>query len=171
MEYVVTVDPILPSAEAGTVQLFKKNGDAVESGKSVVTGTELYVEVKPADKYELETLQVNNKTLKVGDENLVNLSDGGYKYLFTVTEATTIKATFKLGGAVEQLTASPIVAYVTNGGTRLEITGAAEGTEVRLYDYTGQLLLSSTEYALDISALPAGSYIVLVGNYTTRIVK
>ena len=171
VEYVVTVDPVLPSAEAGTVQLFKKNGDAVESGKSVVTGTEMYVEVKPADKYELETLQVNNKTLKVGDENLVNLSDGGYKYLFTVTEATTIKATFKLGGAVEQLTASPIVAYVTNGGTRLEITGAAEGAEVRLYDYTGQLLLSSTEYALDISALPAGSYIVLVGNYTTRIVK
>ncbi len=171
VEYVVTVDPVLPSAEAGTVQLFKKNGDAVESGKSVVTGTEMYVEVKPADKYELESLQVNNKTLKVGDENLVNLPDGGYKYLFTVTEATTIKATFKLGGAVEQLTASPIVAYVTNGGTRLEITGAAEGTEVRLYDYTGQLLLSSTEHALDISALPAGSYIVLVGNYTTRIVK
>ncbi len=171
VEYVVTVDPVLPSAEAGTVQLFKKNGDAVESGKSVVTGTEMYVEVKPADKYELETLQVNNKTLKVGDENLVNLSDGGYKYLFTVTEATTIKATFKLGGAVEQLTASPIVAYVTNGGTRLEITGAAEGAEVRLYDYTGQLLLSSTEHTLDISALPAGSYIVLVGNYTTRIVK
>ena len=171
VEYVVTVDPVLPSAEAGTVQLFKKNGDAVESGTSVVTGTEMYVEVKPADKYELETLQVNNKTLKVGDENLVNLSDGGYKYLFTVTEATTIKATFKLGGAVEQLTASQIVAYVTNGGTRLEITGAAEGAEVRLYDYTGQLLLSSTEYALDISALPAGSYIVLVGNYTTRIVK
>ena len=171
VEYVVTVDPVLPSAEAGTVQLFKKNGDAVESGKSVVTGTEMYVEVKPADKYELESLQVNNKTLKVGDENLVNLSDGGYKYLFTVTETTTIKATFKLGGAVEQLTASPIVAYVTNGGTRLEITGAAEGADVRLYDYTGQLLLSSTEHALDISALPAGSYIVLVGNYTTRIVK
>lgn len=171
VEYVVTVDPILPSAEAGTVQLFKKNGDAVESGKSVVSGTEMYVEVKPADKYELETLQVNNKTLKVGDENLVNLSDGGYKFAFTVTEATTIKATFKLGGAIEQLTASPIVAYVTNGGTRLEITGATEGTEVRLYDYTGQLLLSSTEHALDISALPAGSYIVLVGNYTTRIVK
>ena len=171
VEYVVTVDPVLPSAEAGTVQLFKKNGDAVESGKSVVTGTEMYVEVKPADKYELETLQVNNATIKVGDENLVNLPDGGYKYLFTVTEATTIKATFKLGGAVEQLTASPIVAYVTNGGTRLEITGAAEGTEVRLYDYTGQLLRSSTDHALDISALPAGSYIVLVGNYTTRIVK
>ena len=41
-----------------------------------------------------------------------------------------------------------------SGGTRLEVTGATEGTEVRLYDYTGQLLLSSTEHALDISALP-----------------
>lgn len=171
VEYAVTVGPVLPSAEAGTVQLFKKNGDAFESGKSVLTGTEMYVEVKPADKYELESLQVNNATLKVGDENLVNLPDGGYKYLFTVIEATTIKATFKLGGAVEQLTASQIIAYVTNGGTRLEIAGAAEGAEVRIYDYTGQLLLSSTEHALDISALPAGSYIVLVGNYTTRIVK
>ncbi|MDD6927716.1 MAG: T9SS C-terminal target domain-containing protein [Bacteroidales bacterium] len=171
VEYVVTVDPVLPSAEAGTVQLFKKNGDAVESGKSVVTGTEMYVEVKPADKYELETLQVNDKTIKVGDENLVNLSDGGYKYVFTVTGVTTIQATFKQGGAVEQLSANPIVAYVTNGGTRLEIVGATEGVDIRLYDYTGQLLLSSTEHALDISALPTGSYIVLVGNYTTRIVK
>ena len=170
-EYAVTVDPVLPSAEAGTVQLFKKNGEAVESGNSVVAGTEMYVEVKPADKYELESLRVNNATLKVGDENLVNLPDGGYKFAFMVTEDITFQATFKLGGAVEQLTANQIVAYVTNGGTRLEIAGAAEGTEVRLYDYTGQLLLSSTEHALDISALPAGSYIVLIGNYTTRIVK
>lgn len=171
VEYAVTVAPVLPSAEAGTVKLYKENGTAVESGTAVAVNTKMYVEVKPADKYELETLQVNNTTIKAGDAALVNLTGGGFKYSFTVTEATTIKATFKLGGAVEQLTQNQIVAYVTNGGTRLEVTGATEGTEVRLYDYTGQLLLSSTEHALDISALPAGGYIVLVGNYTTRIVK
>lgn len=171
VEYAVTVAPVLPSAEAGTVKLYKENGTAVESGTAVAVNTKMYVEVKPAAKYELETLQVNNTTIKAGDAALVNLTDGGVKYSFTVTEATTIKATFKLGGAVEQLTQNQIVAYVTNGGTRLEVTGATEGTEVRLYDYTGQLLLSSTEHALDISALPAGGYIVLVGNYTTRIVK
>lgn len=171
VEYAVTVAPVLPSAEAGTVKLYKENGTAVESGTAVAVNTKMYVEVKPAAKYELETLQVNNTTIKAGDAALVNLTDGGFKYSFTVTEATTIKATFKLGGAVEQLTQNQIVAYVTNGGTRLEVTGATEGTEVRLYDYTGQLLLSSTEHALDISALPAGGYIVLVGNYTTRIVK
>ena len=170
-EYAVTVEPVLPSAKAGTVQLFKKDGSVVASGKTVVTGTEMYVEVKPADKYELETLQVNNTTIKADDEKLVKLADGGFKYAFTVTEATTIKATFKLINAIEQLTESQIAVYVTNGGTRLEIAGAAEGAEVRLYDYTGQLLLTSTEHALDISALPAGGYIVLVGNYTTRIVK
>ena len=171
VEYAVTVAPVLPSAEAGTVKLYKENGTAVESGTAVAVNTKMYVEVKPAAKYELETLQVNNTTIKAGDAALVNLTDGGFKYSFTVTEATTIKATFKLGGAVEQLTQNQIAAYVTNGGTRLEVTGATEGTEVRLYDYTGQLLLSSTEHALDISALPAGGYIVLVGNYTTRIVK
>ena len=170
-EYAVTVEPVLPSAEAGTVQLFKKDGSVVASGKTVVTGTEMYVEVKPAAKYELETLQVNNTTIKAGDEKLIKLADGGFKYAFTVTETTTIKATFKLVNAIEQLTESQIAVYVTNGGTRLEIAGAAEGAEVRLYDYTGQLLLTSTEHALDISALPAGGYIVLVGNYTTRIVK
>ena len=170
-EYAVVVEPVLPSAKAGTVQLFKKDGSLVASGKTVVTGTEMYVEVKPADKYELETLQVNNTTIKAGDEKLVNLAGGGFKYAFTVTEATTIKATFKLINAIEQLTESQIAVYVTNGGTRLEVAGAAEGAEVRLYDYTGQLLLTSTEHALDISALPAGGYIVLVGNYTTRIVK
>ena len=170
-EYAVTVEPVLPSAKAGTVQLFKKDGSVVASGKTVVTGTEMYVEVKPADKYELETLQVNNTTIKAGDEKLIKLAGGGVKYAFTVTEATTIKATFKLINAIEQLTESQIAVYVTNGGTRLEVAGAAEGAEVRLYDYTGQLLLTSTEHALDISALPAGGYIVLVGNYTTRIVK
>ena len=170
-EYAVTVEPVLPSAEAGTVQLFKKDGSVVASGKTVVTGTEMYVEVKPAAKYELETLQVNNTTIKAGDEKLIKLADGGFKYAFTVTEATTIKATFKLANAIEQLTESQIAVYVTNGGTRLEVAGATEGAEVRLYDYTGQLLLTSTEHALDISALPAGGYIVLVGNYTTRIVK
>lgn len=171
VEYAVTVAPVLPSAEAGTVKLYKENGTAVESGTAVAVNTKMYVEVKPAAKYELETLQVNNTTIKAGDAALVNLTDGGFKYSFTVTEATTITATFKLAGAVEQLTQNQIAAYVTNGGTRLEVTGATEGTEVRLYDYTGQLLLSSTEHALDISALPAGGYIVLVGNYTTRIVK
>ena len=170
-EYAVTVEPVQPSAEAGTVKLFYKDGSVVASGTKVVTGSEMYVEVKPADKYELETLQVGKTKIPAGDEKLVNLAGGGVKYAFTVTEATKIQATFKLINAIEQLTAGQVAVYVTNGGTRLEVAGAAEGAEVRLYDYTGQLLLTSTEHALDISALPAGSYIVLVGNYTTRIVK
>ena len=170
-EYAVTVEPVLPSAEAGAVKLFYKDGSVVASGTKVVTGSEMYVEVKPADKYELETLQVGETKIPAGDEKLIKQADGGFKYAFTVTEATKIQATFKLINAVEQLTAGQVAVYVTNGGTRLEVAGAAEGAEVRLYDYTGQLLLASTEHALDISALPAGSYIVLVGNYTTRIVK
>ena len=170
-EYAVTVEPVLPSAEAGTVKLFYKDGSVVASGTKVVTGSDMYVEVKPADKYELETLQVGETKIPAGDEKLIKQADGGFKYAFTVTEATKIQATFKLINAIEQLTAGQVAVYVTNGGTRLEVAGAAEGAEVRLYDYTGQLLLTSTEHALDISALPAGSYIVLVGNYTTRIVK
>ena len=170
-EYAVTVEPVLPSAEAGTVKLFYKDGSVVASGTKVVTGSEMYVEVKPAAKYELETLQVGETKIPAGDEKLIKQADGGFKYAFTVTEATKIQATFKLINAVEQLTAGQVAVYVTNGGTRLDVAGAAEGAEVRLYDYTGQLLLASTEHALDISALPAGSYIVLVGNYTTRIVK
>ena len=170
-EYAVTVEPVLPSAEAGTVHLFQKDGIPFESGKSVVEGTEMYVEVTPAAKYELETLQVGETKIPAGDEKLVNIAGGGLKYTFTVTAATKVQATFKLSNAVEQLVQSDVAVYVTNAGTRLEIAGAAEGAEVRLYDYTGQLLIASTEHALDISALPAGSYIVFVGNYTTRIVK
>ena len=169
-EYAVTVEPALPSAEAGEVHLFQKNGIPFESGKSVVEGTEMYVEVTPAAKYELETLQVGETKIPAGDEKLVNIA-GGVKYTFTVKAATKVQATFKLANAIEQLAQSDVAVYVTNGGTRLEIAGAAEGAEVRLYDYTGQLLLTSTEHTLNISALPAGSYIVLVGNYTTRIVK
>ena len=157
--------------EGGTVKLFAENGTEIKSGSMVAANTTLHVEVKPADKYELETLQVGETKIPAGDEKLVNIAGGGLKYTFTVTAATKVQATFKLVNAVEQLAQSDVAVYVTNGGTRLEIAGATEGAEVRLYDYTGQLLIASTEHALDISALPAGSYIVLVGNYTTRIVK
>ena len=157
--------------KGGTVKLFAENATEIKSGSMVAANATLYVEVKPADKYELETLQVGETKIPAGDEKLVNIAGGGLKYTFTVTAATKVQATFKLSNAVEQLVQSDVAVYVTNAGTRLEIAGAAEGAEVRLYDYTGQLLLTSTEHALDISALPAGSYIVLVGNYTTRIVK
>ena len=158
-------------AEGGTVKLFNNDGSEVASGTSIVSGTKMYVEVTPADKYELETLQVGDTKLQAGDEKLAKLANRGFRYDFTVTVATNIQATFKLVNAIEQLTESQVVAYVSNGGTRLDVAGASEGTEVRLYDYTGQLLLLSTEHTLDISALPAGSYIVLVGNDTTRIAK
>ena len=158
-------------SEGGTVKLFEENGTEVKSESMVDANTTLRVEVTPADKYELEMLQVGDTKLPAGDEKLVNIAGGGVKYTFTVTAATKVQATFKLSNSIEQLAQSGVAVFVTNGGTRLEIAGAAEGTEVRLYDYTGQLLLASTEQALDISALPAGSYIVLVGDYTTRIVK
>ena len=153
------------------MKLFEENGTEIKSESMVDANTKLRVEVTPADKYELEMLQVGETKLPAGDEKLVNIAGGGVKYTFTVTAATKVQATFKLSNSIEQLAQSGVAVFVTNGGTRLEIAGAAEGTEVRLYDYTGQLLLASTEHTLDISALPAGSYIVLVGDYTTRIVK
>ena len=136
--------------------------EASKSGAKVPAGTTIKVIATPDEGYEIDEWFVDDETIPTPET--------GY-YYFDLNKDTKVKVTFRLSVAVEQPTQNQLVAYVTNGGTRLEITGAAEGAEVRLYDYTGQLLLASTEHALDISALPAGSYIVLVGNYTTRIVK
>ena len=158
VDYTVTLE----ASKGGTVTAaVGVDLEPIESGAKVPAGSKVKVIATPDDGYEVDEWFVDNETIPI---------ETGY-YYFTLNKDTKVKVTFRLSVAVEQPTQNQLVAYVTNGGTRLEIAGAAEGAEVRLYDYTGQLLLASTEHALDISALPAGSYIVLVGNYTTRIVK
>ena len=157
VDYTVTLEASKGGTVTATVDL-----DPIESGAKVPAGSKVKVIATPDDGYEVDQWFIDDET--------ITTPEAGY-YYFTLNKDTKVKVTFRLSVAVEQPTQNQLVAYVTNGGTRLEIAGAAEGAEVRLYDYTGQLLLASTEHALDISALPAGSYIVLVGNYTTRIVK
>ncbi len=157
VDYTVTLEASKGGTVTATVDL-----DPIESGAKVPAGSKVKVIATPDDGYEVDQWFIDDET--------ITTPEAGY-YYFTLNKDTKVKVTFRLSVAVEQPTQNQLVAYVTNGGTRLEVAGAAEGAEVRLYDYTGQLLLTSTEHALDISALPAGGYIVLVGNYTTRIVK
>ena len=157
VDYTVTLEASKGGTVTATVDL-----DPIESGAKVPAGSKVKVIATPDDGYEVDQWFIDDETIPTPET--------GY-YYFTLNKDTKVKVTFRLSVAVEQPTQNQLVAYVTNGGTRLEVAGAAEGAEVRLYDYTGRLLLASTEHALDISALPAGSYIVLVGNYTTRIVK
>ena len=157
VDYTITLEASKGGTVTATVDL-----EPIESGAKVPAGSTIKVIATPDDGYEVDEWFI--------DEETIPTPETGY-YYFDLKKDTKVKVTFRLSVAVEQPTQNQLVAYVTNGGTRLEIAGAAEGAEVRLYDYTGQLLLASTEHALDISALPAGSYIVLVGNYTTHIVK
>ena len=157
VDYTVTLEASKGGTVTATVDL-----EPIESGAKVPAGSKVKVIATPDDGYEVDQWFIDDET--------ITTPEAGY-YYFTLNKDTKVKVTFRLSVAVEQPTQNQLVAYVTNGGTRLEVAGAAEGAEVRLYDYTGQLLLTSTEHALDISALPAGGYIVLVGNYTTRIVK
>lgn len=157
VDYTITLE-----ASKGGAVTAMVDQETIESGAKVPAGTTIKVIATPDEGYEIDEWFVDDETIPTPET--------GY-YYFDLNKDTKVKVTFRLSVAVEQPTQNQLVAYVTNGGTRLEIAGAAEGAEVRLYDYTGQLLLASTEHALDISALPAGSYIVLVGNYTTRIVK
>ena len=157
VDYTITLE-----ASKGGAVTAMVDQETIESGAKVPAGTTIKVIATPDEGYEIDEWFVDDETIPTPEK--------GY-YYFDLNKDTKVKVTFRLSVAVEQPTQNQLVAYVTNGGTRLEIAGAAEGAEVRLYDYTGQLLLASTEHALDISALPAGSYIVLVGNYTTRIVK
>ena len=157
VDYTITLE-----ASKGGAVTAMVDQETIESGAKVPAGTTIKVIATPDEGYEIDEWFVDDETIPTPEK--------GY-YYFDLNKDTKVKVTFRLSVAVEQPTQNQLVAYVTNGGTRLEIAGGAEGAEVRLYDYTGQLLLASTEHALDISALPAGSYIVLVGNYTTRIVK
>ena len=157
VDYTVTLE----SSKGGTVTAMV-DLEPIESGAKVPAGSTIKVIATPDEGYEVDEWFIDDETITTPER--------GY-YYFDLNKDTKVKVTFRLSVAVEQPTQNQLVAYVTDGGTRLEIAGAAEGAEVRLYDYTGQLLLASTEHAFDISALPAGSYILLVGNYTMRIVK
>lgn len=59
---------------------------------------------------------------------------------------------------------NPATDYIT-------IEGLEHGTEIKLYDMLGKLVLSSTNDKLDIRALPVGKYIIRIGEVRKKLIK
>jgi hypothetical protein len=60
--------------------------------------------------------------------------------------------------------------YPNPAGDMLYITDEYDGL-VEIYDLSGALLLTSTSHSINISALPAGIYIVKAGGKAAKVVK
>lgn len=109
-----------------------------------------------SDTEEAFTIVLNNGNLQTG-----------------VTEATFKKQDLS---AIQSATATPSAPTLAlEARTRLVVSGCAEGTPLRLYNAGGQLLrsgqVSAGSSTVDVASLPAGVYIIKVGECSIKFHK
>jgi hypothetical protein len=118
-----------------------------------------------------------SKTLSMGENTfdiIVTAANG------TTTQTYTIVVTRT---ETEQVTSTPEIPLVSDiklypnpTSSLLHIEhGQMTGHVIRIYNITGSLLASytigDTETTIDVSHLPTGTYLLRIGNYSTRFVK
>ena len=73
-----------------------------------------------------------------------------------------------------QLTATTMRVYPNPTQDALIVSGA-EGTRLRVYNLNGELLIeqpvSGDETTVNVTSLPAGTYLLLTGNQVTKFIK
>lgn len=127
---------------------------------------------EPGHKYAnfyLDGERVNN--------NKVKLIDSVRTYIHVVRKAFEVRATFAINAAIDEVSAQEnLLLYPnpTTGNITISQMGD-EAKEVLLYNIQGQLVMrqriSGESQTLDLSALPAGLYLLKAGSKTAKIVK
>ncbi len=149
-----TVALTLPTVENGTVKFVN-----VTDASKVAVGTEVMLSVEPAEGYVLETLTVNGKDIKDSKK-------------FMVGEKNEIKVTFKKANSIEELEEGNLPSFYPNPATSVV---NFKNTDIAwIYSLEGKLVLvvKDTTKSADVSALPAGTYVVKAErNNVTRSYK
>ena len=136
----------------GTLTAAVEEGDAVASGQTVDYNTSVVLTAAPAEGYELDDLTVDGHSVKAEMK--------GDSYTFTATDNHTIVATFILIDGIETAAGETLRLVCTAGQLRIE--GMPAGAQAAVYSLTGALVKVSAESTVDLSAQPAGCYLVKV---------
>lgn len=149
----------------GTLTAAVQDGDPVASGETVDYGTSIVLTAEPAEGYELKDLTVDGQSVKD------RMSDN--TYTFTVTGDHNIVATFDLIDALQTAAADDLRIVYAAGQLRIE--GMPAGAQAAVYSLTGAQVKVSAENVIDLSAQPAGCYLVKISgkqvNKTLKFIK
>lgn len=142
-----------------------------------------------ANSFELSKTSVEN--IEIGEDSvfivvpIVGLSAGTHRATVTVTGDNDISESFDVSFIVYDPASISILERdiglsvfpnpVLDGRLIVEIPENIESTMIRIYDFSGRLVLTHAinrpKTEIDISHLPNGMYIVRVGHRSARIIK
>lgn len=126
------------------------------------------------DTYTVKLSDVD-KIMLNADGLVLNATNGdskAYRYSdvdrITITDAT-------LTGIKNIVKPGDIAVWPTIVTSSVNISGAPEGTAVKLFDANGRLLSNTTAadgtLSLDLSSAQSGMYIVCIGKHTVKVIK
>lgn len=145
----------------GTISI---EGYTAEQLRNVPQGTTLKVVVKPENaNYVLEGVYVNGKKL---DDSMS----------FTVEGRTVVVAKFKFPESMDNVASDSVIVYPNPATDHIFVEGLEHDTEIKLFNMQGQLVkvqktTDSTPTLVELDNLPAATYILKAGTFTTKIIK
>lgn len=135
----------------------------------IASGTPAYVKAISA----IGSLQfANGKSILVFADNttqeLGNLADLKQIRFGEVDENSLTPPTPPVGIAESQAT---VTAYPNPTASSILVDGVADGALIRLFTIGGQLVTATTDTVIDMSAQPAGEYLLQTGASVIKILK
>lgn len=158
----------IPTSDEGQVSV-TVDGKPVKNGEKVLVGADAVITVTPSAGKEVAEVTIGGKTYRPGDQGWKKDANGvvtistkvGDKMDIAVKYATDSR---RLGG-------QHLSVRLAEHGNLLLIEGVSAGTIVEVYDITGKLRMATTDRRIDFSHMPAGAYIVRMGNHVVKFVK
>ncbi|WP_304287411.1 T9SS C-terminal target domain-containing protein [Porphyromonas uenonis] len=135
-------------------------GKTITSGAFVAKGTKVLFEAKAFTNHVVKEWQVNGKTIPAGEEQA--------SYTLTVDKTSDVKVVFAVHDAIDAVSATRY--QIAQTAQTLTVLGTTAGETIRLYTLTGTPVATATgDATLSISQLPAGIYLLKIGNDWVKV--
>lgn len=136
------------------------DGKTITSGTFVAKGTKVLFEAEAFMGHTVEKWLVNDKVIPVHELQA--------SYTLTVDKTTDVKVFFVVCDAIDAVTGARY--QIAQTAQTLTVLGTTAGETIRLYTLTGTPVATATgNAALPIAQLPAGVYLLQIGNDWVKV--
>ena len=152
--------PVTFSKEGEGSLIATVEGKQFTTGTFFAKGTKVLFEAKAFTNHIVKEWQVNGKTIPAGEEQA--------SYTLTVDKKSDVKVVFAVHNAIDALQGTRY--QIAQTAQTLTVLGATAGETIRLYTLTGTPVATATgDATLSISQLPAGIYLLQIGNDWVKV--
>ena len=152
--------PVTFSKEGEGNLIATVEGKQFTTGTFFAKGTKVLFEAKAFTNHIVKEWQVNGKTIPAGEEQA--------SYTLTVDKKSDVKVVFAVHNAIDALQGTRY--QIAQTAQTLTVLGTTAGETIRLYTLTGTPVATATgDATLSISQLPAGIYLLQIGNDWVKV--